>query len=106
MEISFSDIAMAMASPSVGEVPRPSSSIITRLFFVARLERLSSHTRNREKSQYASYLKIIFISSISTAKVPKLRSGLSSVDKRVKSLSHRGTDANRAGTKQPICASI
>jgi hypothetical protein len=36
--INISDMASAYASPSFGEVPRPSSSMMTRLSFVAYLE--------------------------------------------------------------------
>jgi hypothetical protein len=52
------------------------------------------------------YLRIMFISLNSTPQVPKLLSGLSSVDRRVNNLSQIGIEAYEAGTKQPICAKI
>jgi hypothetical protein len=97
----------AIASPSWVEVPRPSSSIMTRLSLVTCLFTKSAIGEwIKAWEAAAGYLRIMFISVISTAKVPKLLSGLSSVDRRVKRRSQMGIAAYVAGTKLPTCAMI
>lgn len=84
-EETHSEIAHANPNPSYVLVPLPSSSITTKLSFVA-------------------CLKIALVSSISAIKVDTPLSWLSPAPTRQRTESKMGTSAKEAGTKEPTWA--
>ena len=83
----YCTIASANAAPSAPEVPRPTSSIITKLFLLA-------------------LFKIVAVSSISTIKVerPEARSSEAPILVKMRSISPM--IASLAGTNEPMRAMI
>src|SRR3954465_11374829 len=79
-----SAILNAMARPSRVLVPRPSSSMIARLFRSIFLDR-SVSVQEARTNEYKDYLKINAVSLISDAKVETFASILSSIDTRANS---------------------
>jgi hypothetical protein len=91
----------AIARPSRVLVPRPSSSMIARLFFPMFLSMIGSAWR-LERFQTRTYLRMNAVSRISEANVETLASMQSSIDTLANSRSTIGKDAYCAGTKLPI----
>lgn len=94
-------MARAIDSPSLVLVPRPSSSMMVKLFSLTFL--LEVLVRFYWSGDIA-YLRMKAISRISSEKVDIFASMLSSVDILTNSCWIIENDAYWAGTKQPICA--